>query len=221
VNNSKYCNLANFKAGRKLGWVVVMGLALSGCATSNTRPTPSAAQNTDAYVSDHMSQTIDSVDQSLKVLVSLSRGDEGPRKPGFIGDTIAGASGPNKTAPAMSYAAGPQTDLGQQQERERLAANRAALQTHVKAVWNGQPGPLLSQISSHINYGFFEAGSGTLPDVHLSQYDATVEDVLADVAGQIKPAGAIKVLVGPRQVCLIRGPADTPCASSASTAMNH
>lgn len=217
MNNSKYRNLTSGHAGRKLGWVALMGLALSGCAASNTRPDPTAAQNTDAYVSGHMSQTIDSVDRSLKVLVSLSRGDEGPRKPGFIGDTIAGASGPNKSAPIVSNKAMPETSLGQQEERDRLAANRQALQTRVKAVWNGQPGPLLSQISSTIHYGFFEAGTGSLPDIHLNKPDASVEDVLGEVANQIKPAGAVKVLVGPRQVCLVHGSVDTPCASTVAT----
>lgn len=197
------------RVGLGIGLVALAGL-LGGCATNQHRA-PSASDNTDAYVSDHMSQTIDSVDKSLKVLVSLSRGDEGPRKPGYLGDTIAGASGPNKSAPAMPSKAQPDTALGKKEEQERLNYNRLALQTRVKAVWNGSASGLLSQISSRINYRFAEVGPGVLPEVHLNKPDATVEDVLGEVANQIKPAGAVKVLVGPRQVCLVHGSADTPC----------
>lgn len=168
-------------------------------------------QNTDAYVNNSMSQTVASVDRSLKELVSLSRGDEGPRKSGFLGDTVAGASGPNRAAPAMPARAQPQTAMGKKEEQARLNYNRLALQTRVKTIWNGAPRDVLRQLAQRIDYRFAEVGPGILPDVHLNHPDATVQDVLGDVANQLRPAGGVKVLVGPRQICLVHGSLDTPC----------
>lgn len=192
-----------------LGTALLIGL-LSGCASTATRD-PSASQRTDAYVTGQMSQTIESVDESLRELVALSRGDAGPRKRGFIGDTVAGAAGPDHAAPRMPERAQLDTPLGQRQEQERLNYNRLALQTRVKAVWNGQVNDLLRQLAPAIHYQFVEVGAGELPTVHMNQPSATVEDVLGAAAKQIQPKAAIKVLTGPRQICLVHGDLNTPC----------
>jgi hypothetical protein len=201
---------ARGQSARALLLVSMASLVLGGCATSQARPR-STGQNTDAYVDSRMSQTVDSVDRSLKVLVSLNRGDEGPRKSGFLGDTVAGASGPNLAAPAMPGRAQPQTALGQKEDQARLNYNRLALQTRVNAVWNGTASDLLRQLSQRIDYRFAEVGPGLLPDVHVNKPDSTVQDVLGEVASQLRPAGAIKVLVGPREICLVHGSLDTAC----------
>lgn len=192
-----------------LGSALLMG-SLAGCA-SNAPRGPTAGQRTDAFVTNQMSQTINSVDESLRELVTLSRGDAAPRKSGFIGDTVAGASGATKAAPSMPTRAQPDTPLGQRQEQERLNYNRLALQTRVKAVWNGQANDLLRQLAPSIHYQFVEVGAGELPDVHLNQPSSTVEDVLGSIAKQLQPKAAIKVLTGPRQICLVHGDLNVPC----------
>ena len=210
VKNKLIRPYSGLRLTTSLGSALLMGAVLTGCASTAPRG-PSAAQRTDAYVSNQMSKTINSVDESLRELVALSRGDAGPRKDGFIGDTVAGVSGPDHAAPRMPERAQMDTALGQRQEQARLNYNRLALQTRVKAVWNGQANDLLRQLAPGIHYQFVEVGAGPLPDVHLNQPSATVEDVLGTVAKQLQPQGAIKVLTGPRQICLVHGDLNVPC----------
>ena len=185
-----------------LGLLAVSLLALGGCAAQSPRPT--AAPSADGFVTDQMSGTISSVDQNLKLLVALDRGDAGPRKDGFIGDTIAGAKAPNKAAPAMPGKAQPQTDLAKQQDQERLSYNRLALKARMKAQWDGSAADFLRQVAQTVDYRYQETGAATLPDIHLKQADSTVEQALSAAAAQISPAGSIKVLIGPRVICLVR-----------------
>lgn len=73
------------------GAVLVISLLSAGCGgTHATRAV--AVDDTQLYVDGTMSPTIASIDKSLQTLVILARGDEGPRKSGPIGDTVAGGT---------------------------------------------------------------------------------------------------------------------------------
>ena len=189
-------------------WVLACAVALAfstlaGCANQSVRPNAEAI-SANQMVDQQMNQAVQSVDQSLKLLVQLDRGDEGARKPGFIGQTIAGAKAPNATAPVMPKKAQPQTVLAQKQELARLNYNRLALKARMKAQWNGSASDLLKQVAQAIDFRYQESGAATLPKIHLNEPDTTVENVLSMTADQLKPAGFIKVLVGPRVICLVR-----------------
>jgi hypothetical protein len=217
VKNNSNGKRGSVLSGRSAVAVLTFSLlALSGCGAQRTRPTTTDT-GAGGYVDGQMAQTIDSVDRSLKVLVSLERGDAGSRKDGFIGDTVAGAKTPNASGPAMPNKAQPQTDLAQREEQARLSYNRQALQARVKAQWDGSASELLRTIAQRIDYRYQEVGAATLPDVHLTLKDASAETVLSETANQIKPAGSIRVLTGPRVVCLVRSTsADANCAAAFS-----
>lgn len=218
TNRNEMPGVAVFSStSRRISVAMAMALAmtaLSGCAGHTTRPPPSMS-GASQMVDNQMDQTISSVDRSLKLLVQLDRGDEGARKDGFIGDTVAGARAPNKSAPAMPSHAQPQTRLGQEQERARISYNRLALKARMNAQWDGSASDLLRQVASTVHYRYQEVGAATLPDIHIKQGDSSVETVLQVTADQIKPAGSIRVLTGPRVICLVRSTSSTAVCPAA------
>lgn len=76
--------------------VIMMAFLVNGCASTTAHRQASMPVNdgAQAFVDTQMSQTLSSIDNSLKTLLILDRGGEGPRKPGPIGTTVAGAAGP-------------------------------------------------------------------------------------------------------------------------------
>ena len=73
--------------------LLAMTVLSTGCSIGHATK-PVAIDDTQAYVDGTISPVTASIDQSLQTLVILERGDEGPRKNGAIGDTIAGGSAP-------------------------------------------------------------------------------------------------------------------------------
>ena len=176
---------------------------LSGCAsTSYTRapaPAPNAASG---FVSQEMGGTIRSIEQSLQVLVDLERGDEGPRKPTALGTTVAGAAGPNAAPVRMPNAAVPQSELGQARIAEHRQLSRQDLNTRIRLVWTGDAEGLLRELSRKVGFSFSTSGTGQAPVVHLNHKEATVEQVLRDIAQQIDAVADVKVDTANRRVVL-------------------
>lgn len=187
--------------------MMVVATALAGCASApKTAPPPSR----DAFIQAEMNQTIASVERSLNVLVMLERGDEGPRRTTPLGDTVAGAAGPNRTPVSMPSEAGRDTAEG----RARIAKNRAALDTKVRLVWNGEAEELLRSLSSKVGYSFcvkdgpsagcaLGARDGRSSVVHIDHASATVEQVLRDIANQVNDRADVKVSTNNRRIELI------------------
>lgn len=190
--------------------VVLASIVLaSGCASTGAKPShqrntvvSSSAPSTE-FVADEMNGTISSVERSLRLLVSLERGDEGPRNPNPIGTTVAGASGSNKAPIGMPSRALPDSALGKQFTESQRVKTQNDLQTRVRLKWTGDSSAFLRELSNRVGFGFNPIGSD-FPVVSVDFKDASVEEVLREVARQIEGTADIKVDVAHRRVDLIR-----------------
>lgn len=180
-------------------------LAISGCASNNTRPTESITP-TQKFVVSQINDTAASIDKSLGVLVALERGNAGLRKSGVIGDTIAGQKSPDISPPSMPSKPQPQTELGKHvRETALLNYNKGLLNKRMTVQWDGSVDHLLSGIAAKVSYRFVQAGTASLPEIHINKKDVPAKNVLAAVANKINGAGVVKIFLAPRVVCLIRG----------------
>lgn len=175
---------------------------LSGCASSSYTRAPAPSPAASGFVSQEMGNTMRSIEQSLQVLVDLERGDEGPRKSTALGMTVAGAAGPNTSPVQMPNTAVPQSELGQARIAEHRQMSRQDLNTRVRLVWTGDADALLRELSRKVGFAYSTSGVGQLPVVHLNHKEATVEQVLKDVAQQVDDVADVKVDTTKRRVIL-------------------
>lgn len=174
---------------------ILAAAALSACSSFHTKPV--IEDDTAAYVDEKVEATVRSIDKSLQTLVVLERGDEAPRRPGALGDTVAGGT-PAKPPIAVRPSDGGAT-------RARMDYNRGALATRVRLQWDGPAVELISQLGRSINYGVQTQGSnlGAL-SVSIRVEDATVEEVLRQVARQIEGKADIQVETVSRTLHVVR-----------------
>lgn len=211
ANQGPIPKLSSSKKSTKSAWYMTLGAlsllsltSISGCSSMHSRRTSEVSDgNTSAYVNGHMDNVINSVDTSLKNLVQLERGDEGPRKNTPLGSTIAGAAGPNAAPYAMASKAALDTPLGQSQNNERLHQNREILNTRVKLDWEGESSGFLSALAGKVGYRFSIVGNGIDPLIKIHVKDATIQSVLTDVANQINQKADIHVDIDTRCISLV------------------
>lgn len=204
-------------------------LTLSGCATTSQRtlkPPPGAvvvAPTIDPagnYIDQSMAPTIASIDRSLKTLVLLERGDEGPRRAGPVADTVAGAADVAPRRPLSPYSgqpdntpprASPDTATSVRGKLPAVAAHNTPrnayhdpysapyvahtptvgsdLSSLIQVDWQGPVEEFLGDLAETIGYRFsvidpVRTGAGRWI-VSVVRDQATVKDVLAQVAGQV------------------------------------
>lgn len=175
--------------------------ALSGCSTLHadgkytSREQPTTPPG---FVQQEMNETISSIERSLRVLVELERGDEGPRNPNPIGTTVAGAVTDKKATVPMARQAHPDTPAGQQRIAEQRAASFRDLETRIKLKWTGDADELLRELSKRI--GFSYSGGVTTQVVTVDFKDATVREVLSEVARQVNTVADVKLDVAKRHL---------------------
>lgn len=184
---------------RMLAAAVLAVMALAGCATTPPPPPPGPS-----FVDQEMANTIESIEQSLGVLVDLERGDEGPRKANALGMTVAGAAGPGLAPVPMPSTAAAATPLGQARIEAARARTRADLATRVRLTWTGSAEELLRDLSTRVGLDFAIRGTrpAAPPLVHLDKEEATIEQVLRTVAAQIDKSADIRVDTAARRVTL-------------------
>lgn len=191
--------------------VALATLTLSACATTasqRTRDQAASAAARDAFVQEQVGKTLASIDGSLQVLVELERGDEGPRRSTALGTTVAGAAGQNRPPVQMAEVAGPKTATGQAREAAAAAALRAKAQqdlaTRVRLEWTGQADGLLRELSSRVGFNFAIRGPNrAAPVVQVKHANATVEQVLRDIAHQVDAVADVRVDPAKREVALV------------------
>ncbi len=183
--------------------LLAIGL-LSGCATtgSNHSRYSNSTPEASSFVSQEMGNTIQSIERSLQVLVQLERGDEGLRKTNALGMTVAGAQTADRAPIAMPNTALAATPMGQARIQETREATREDLATRVRLTWTGGADELLRELSRRVGFSFTTSGSGTAPVIHIDHKDATVEQVLRDVASQVDAKADIRVDTATRRVTL-------------------
>lgn len=175
---------------------------LSGCASTSSSRAPAPSTSASGFVSQEMGGTIRSIEQSLNVLVELERGDEGPRKSSALGMTVAGAAGPNAAPVGMPNKAVPGSEIGQARIAEHRQLSRQDLNTRIRLVWTGDAEGLLRELSRKVGFAYSTSGTGQAPVVHLNHKEATVEQVLRDIAHQIDAVADVKVDTANRRVVL-------------------
>lgn len=183
--------------------ILAVGL-LAGCASSGTSHSRSYPQvdPASAFVGQQMGETIQSIERSLQVLVELERGDEGPRKDNALGMTVAGASGPNKAPVQVSSEAMAASPLGQARIEQNRARTLADLNRRIRLQWTGPADDLLRELSSRVGFSFTTSGVGSAPVIRVDRDDATVEQVLRDIAAQVDKKADIRVDTATRRVTL-------------------
>lgn len=191
------------KSGIAAVAVCVMMLGVSGCAT--TAPSRSAVPLSDAqgFVDERMDNTLVSIDRSLKTLLVIDRGGEAPRRPSPISDTVAGGDvhGAASPRPALSV---PSTPQGPRAVVAAQNSAKNALASRTRIDWSGDPRELLRSLSGGIGYKFVEVGaSSALPKVNIHRQNASITDVLADVARAIDGKADIRVITADRRVELV------------------
>lgn len=195
------------KVSHRSVWVfslLAIGL-LSGCASTGSnhhRHSANATTPASGFVNQEMGNTIASIERSLQVLVQLERGDEGPRRPNALGMTVAGAQAPNQSPVSMPGTAMTPTPMGQARIEQTRQDTREDLATRVRLTWTGSADELLRELSRRVGFSFTTSGSGVAPVVHVNHKDATVEQVLRDVAAQIDARADIRVDTATRRVTL-------------------
>lgn len=172
---------------------ILAALTMSGCAsTSNTsqRGVSHVGTGAQTFVDDQMSQTLTSIDNSLKTLVILDRGGEAPRKAGPIGTTVAGSAGQEKPSIQPPVPREAVVDMG-------------VLDKRAKIQWNGSASQLLSTLAKNIGYRYEEVGSSQLPNIRISDQETTIRDLLSKTASQIDGHADIRVDTINKRVQLI------------------
>lgn len=178
-----------------------------------------------AMVDESMAQSLSNIEQSLNVLVGLNRGGEPPRVPpaaygntdtNALAPTVAGAARHVDSDQRVSVAAviaPPQTASEKERAAQRELDLNTALDRRVDVSWNGSAYDLLSSLSRQIGYQFAQGrrtvGDGT-PDqrigarVKITANNATVRDILQQVATQVEPQADVFVSVPQRSISLLR-----------------
>lgn len=179
--------------------VGAIALALSGCASMGNTTTFTPEQQAAARVDQEMQQTASSIDQSLRSLVVLERGDAGPRKADPIGSTVAGAAGPDRApiqvprAPTGNGAA----------SRALLTASAGQLDQHVRIHWKDGAIDLLKKLADAAGYDFQVVGDGKDPRVNLRADDESIKDVLGQVADQVDAQADVRVSTASKRIQLV------------------
>ena len=169
--------------------------SMAGCATTSgasshhksSQPVGTGAQS---FVDDQMSQTLSSIDHSLKTLLILDRGGEAPRKPGPIGTTVAGAATNDRPAlqPPVSRV---------------VSSELSVLDKHARIQWYGPASQLLATLAKNIGYRYEEVGSGSIASVRIPDQETTVRELLSKTASQIEGQADIRVDTINKRVQLI------------------
>lgn len=185
----------------------LMVLAVSGCASTSAQVRSSSAaqssSNAQSFVDERMDQTVVSIDKSLKTLLLIDRGGEAPRRPSPIADTVAGGDvhGAAKPRPVIAV---PSTAQGDRAVAQAQEAGRKALASRTRIDWSGDPKELLRNLSSAVGYQFREVGAPqSLPRVDIHRANASITDVLGDVARAIDGQADIRVITADRRVELV------------------
>ena len=142
-----------------------------------------------SFVNDQMSQTLSSIDHSLKTLLILDRGEEAPRKSGPIGDTVAGAAGPPRASYQPPVIPNPRSDH--------------VLDRRVRIQWYGSPEEMLATLARSIGYQYAEVGHGYLGSVRISKQDMSIRALLGKAASQIDGHADIRVDTVAKRIDLI------------------
>lgn len=178
---------------------VVMGL--TGCATQKKGVTDEDAQ-AQAYVDQQMLKTVKSVDNSLKDLIAITRGDEKPRsQTAPIGSTVAGRStGMLSKAPLQVSSVTPSGDT--QMSRNLIAQK---LDAKMNITWNDDAADLLRDISNRIGFSYYTVGSsnGINTKVKINARNETVKTILGRVAEQIDGKADVKVDIAQKTIKLV------------------
>ena len=177
-----------------------------------------------SMVDAKMTETMQSIDQSLNVLVGLTRGGEPPRvAPAAYGNTQPNALAPTvagnarlvdqdarvQVAPAILP---PHTATEIERAAAKEKALNEALNRRVDVSWNGYAHDLLAKLSEQIDYNFAQGRTavGTSKEapikvhVKVSADNATVRDVLQKVANQVEGKADVFVSVPQRSISLLR-----------------
>lgn len=146
---------------------------LMGCTTTK-KPVPTAYA-ADSFVQQEMKASVQSIEQDLRVLVDLSKGDVAPRHPSAIGSTVAGAvaarPAPLEPAPISSA-------------QDRAMAEKA-LDTRIRIQWTGPADGLLGDLAKTVGFQLHDRVKGNGPVVSIRAENITIRDVLARVSEQL------------------------------------
>lgn len=178
-------------------------------------------QSAQAMVDARMSETLRSIDQSLDVLVGLTRGGEPPRAPAAaygntapnpIASTVAGAARQVQSDDRVSVApviAPPATATEKELAELRTQQLNNALDRRIDISWTGKASDLLASLAPQIGYDFAQGRTsvGENTDVSarvkVSAKNATVREVLQQVADQVSPQASVFVSVPQRSISLL------------------
>ena len=152
---------------------VLSVLVLAGCTTTR-KPVPTS-NTSDSFIQQEMSQSVQSIQRDLKVLVDLTKGDVAPRHPTAIGTTVAGASSA-KPAPLE-----PAPVLHAQQKADA----EKALQTRIRIQWTGPADALMRDLGKSVKFSVHNHVKGALPVVTIKAENLTVLDVMSRVSNQL------------------------------------
>ena len=155
---------------------------------------PSTAQ-TQEFVDARMHETLSSIDRQLSSLSAVSRAGEAPRKPGIIGPTVAGSSGPYQ--PAMSPLGSgtqPYNSGNISGGYPSAPVDTSVLNRRVQIQWNGSAVDLLQSMASQLNYSLIQ-NAQVRAKVRLEGRAMTVEQTLEEIARQIN--GQADIIVSP------------------------
>lgn len=195
-----------------LGAVAAL-IMVSGCSTVAKRPQAPLLTDTSVsaqdFVDDQMGQTLVSIDKSLKTLLMVSRGGEPARIPSPISDTVAGADvhgAPAYRAPLRPVVSRPSSPCAVASAPGCVSAPATAseLASRSRVDWSGDPRDLLREVSRGIGYAYSESGTRqALPRVTLKRNDASVTDVLSDLARAVQGKADIRVSTNARTIELV------------------
>jgi hypothetical protein len=179
-----------FLAAATLAVFSMAGCATTSSVSSHRNSSPAVGVGAQSFVDDQMSQTLSSIDHSLKTLLILDRGGEAPRKAGPIGTTVAGAAASERPAvqPPVSRV---------------VSADPSVLDKRARIQWYGPASQLLSTLAKNIGYRYEEVGAGAVASVRIPDQETTVRELLSKTASQIEGQADIRVDTINKRVQLI------------------
>lgn len=179
-------------------------------------------QSAQAMVDARMADTLKSIEQSLDLLVSLSRGGEPPRAapaaygntaPNPIAPTVAGAArqiASDERVSAAPAVVPPATATEKKVAELRNSQLNEALDRRIDVSWTGSAHDLLASLASQIGYSYAtgrtsvgQGGTRVEARVKISAKNATVREVLQQVADQVSPQASVFVSVPQRSISLL------------------
>ena len=178
---------------------------LVGCASNQPKLlTTDNTYQTQQEVDSSMAQAVQGINNSLKTLTSLDRGnlvapDKGPLRTSVAYDLNTKDVAPiavdmPKTTPLKgTHSYDNKVVMDEQLNTDQLAKK-------VKITWDGSASELLRQISTTIGFSYFTSGQFvSVPSVKLdtSRNGDTVEHVLKSIADQISSSADVNVNVSP------------------------